>query len=156
MKKTFFNSAEVVTLKDNTDKKLWIRFEKDHGYTFIRHLIPLGLYKTNEKDDTVLQTKHVDSSLSSLLSDLKQKDDTFSAIFIFSCKTPVDEDMKFYLPEIYDLLVHDLSNEHLENVKYKKNMSVSQLQDYVKGITSKKLKRKQKKQRNIMQTHDTK
>lgn len=156
LKKTFFNAADVVTLKDNTDKKLWIRFENDDGYRFIRHLIPLGLYKTNEKDDTVLQTKHVDSSLSSLLSDLKQKDDTFSAIFIFSCKTPVDEDMNFYLPEIYNLLVHDLSNENLGNVKYKKNMSVSQLQDYVKGITSKKLKRKQKKQRNTMQTHDKK
>ena len=153
---TYFNAAEVVSLKDNIDKKLWIRFERDDGYTFIRHLIPLGLYKTNEKDDTVLQTKHVDCSLSSLLLDLKKKDESFSAIFIFSCKTPVEEDMNLYLPEIYNLLLHDLSNENLENVKYKKNMTVSQLQDYVKGIASKKLKRKQKKQRNIMQSQDKK
>lgn len=54
--------------------------------------------------------------------------------------------MKLYLPEIYNLLLHDLIDEKdLDKIKFKKNMTVSELQKYVKSIVSKKLKRKQKK-----------
>ena len=77
-------------------------------------------------------------------SNLKKKDDSnVEALFIFSCKTPTEENMKLYLPEIYNLLLDDLTDdENLDKIKFKKNMTVSQLQKYVKSIVSKKLKRK--------------
>ena len=63
--------------------------------------------------------------------------------------------MKLYLPEIYNLLLHDLLDEKdLDKIKFKKNMTVAQLQKYVKSIVSKKFNRKQKKQRNTMQNQD--
>ena len=57
--------------------------------------------------------------------------------------------------KIYNLLLDDITDdENLDKIKFKKNMTVSQLQKYVKSIVSKKLKRKQKKQRNTMQNQD--
>jgi hypothetical protein len=155
LKKKFVNSADVITLNTEKDKKLWIRFEEDDGYILLRHLIPLGLYKTDIEKDIDLQAKHVDSFLSTLLSDLKKEDSNVEALFIFSCKEPTEKNMKLYLPEIYNLLLHDLIDEKdLDKIKFKKNMTVAQLEKYVKSIVSKKLKRKQKKQRNTMQNQD--
>ena len=155
LKEEFLNSADVITLKTEKDKEMWIRFEKDAGYVLLRHFIPLGLYKTDKEKDIDLQPKHVDSFLSTLLSNLKKKDNNVEALFIFSCKTLTEENMKLYLPEIYNLLLHDLIDEKdLDKIKFKKNMTVSELQKYVKSIVSKKLKRKQKKQRNTMQNQD--
>lgn len=152
---SFLNSADVITLKTKKDKEMWIRFEEDDGYILLRHLIPLGLYKTDKEKDIDLQPEHVDSFLSTLLSDLKKKDNNVEALFIFSCKAPTEENMKLYVPEIYNLLLDDLIDEKdLDKIKFKKNMTVAQLQKYVKSIVSKKLKRKQKKQRNTMQNQD--
>ena len=61
LKKTFLNSADVITLKTEKDKEIWICFEKDAGYILLRHFIPLGLYKTDKEKDIDLQPKHVDS-----------------------------------------------------------------------------------------------
>lgn len=156
LKKKFLNSADVITINTEKDKELWIRFEEDDGYILLRHLIPLGLYKTDKEKDFELQPKHVDTFLSTLLSNLKKKDDSnVEALFVFSCKAPTDENMKLYVPEIYNLLLDDLIDEKdLDKIKFKKNMTVAQLQKYVKSILSKKLKRKQKKQRNTMQNQD--
>lgn len=128
----------------------WANFEyytRNISEEIIRYYFPLSIYKTGTG-----QIYPYNGSLSHLIQQLKNtENETFEGLFVISCKAIEEQNLTIYDPEIYNLQQQQLQQNINPNIKFRKNMEVRELEQYVKNIAIKRKKRKQKKQRQQQQ-----